>query len=67
MESLKVVATGLEDCTLTISKILKFICNSSFQNLSHSYKISPMESSTSCISIDSPVGDGLSGLLYCCK
>jgi hypothetical protein len=34
----KVVATGLKDGTVTISKVLLFICNSAPQNLSHCHK-----------------------------
>jgi hypothetical protein len=38
-----VVAARLEDSTLTISKVLLFICNSAPQNLSHCHKNSQIE------------------------
>jgi len=63
MQSGKVVATGLEDGTLTISKVLLFICNSAPQNLSHWHKNSQIEASTSYLSIHNILGGGLSGWL----
>ena len=61
------VATGLEDGTLTISKVLLFLCNSAPQNLSHCHKNSQIEASTSCLSIYNILGGGLSGWLCCGK
>ena len=54
------VAAGLEDGTLTISKVLQFICNSAPQNLSHCHKNSQIEASTSCLSIHNTLGGVLS-------
>jgi hypothetical protein len=56
MESEKVVVAGLEDGTLTISKVLLFICNSAPQNLSHCHKNSQIEASTSYLSIHNILG-----------
>ena len=66
MASWKVVSAGLEDGTLTISKVLLFICISAPQNLSHCHKNSPLEASTSYLSIHNILG-GLSGCLCCYK
>ena len=49
-------AAGLEDSTLTLSKVLLFICNSAPQNLSHCHKNSQIEASTSCLSIHNILG-----------
>jgi len=67
MGSGKVVAAGLEDGTLTISKVLLFICHSAPQNLSHCHKNSQIEASTSYLSIHNILGGGLSGWLCCYK
>jgi hypothetical protein len=64
-----VVATGLEDGTLTISTVLLFICHSAPQNLLRCHKNSQIEASTSCLSIHNTLGGGggLSRWLCCGK
>jgi len=57
----KVVAAGLENGTLTISKVLLFICNSALQNLSHCHKDSQIQASTSNDSIHNILEGGVSG------
>ena len=61
MGSRMVVAAGLVDGLITISKVLLFICNSAPQNLSHWYKSSQIEASTSYVSMDSILEGGLCG------
>jgi len=63
MGSGKVIATVLENGTLTISKVLLLICNSAPQNLSHCHKNSQIEASTSYLSIDNIQRGGVSGWL----
>ena len=60
------VATGLEDGTLTISKELLYICNSAPQNLSHCCMNLYIEASSSYLSIQNILGEG-SSLWLCCN
>jgi len=62
-----VLATGLKDGTLTISKVPLFIFNSAPQNLSHFHKNLKIAASTSYLSIQNILGRGLSGQVRCYK
>jgi hypothetical protein len=48
---LKVNCHWVENDTLTISKVLLFICNSAPQILPHCYRNSPIEASTGSLAI----------------
>ena len=61
------VAAGLEDGTLKISKVLLHICHSAPQNLSHFHKNSQREASNIYLSIHNVLEAGISVSLCCYK